>query len=77
MNSTYVILEVYKANQKEYEHVWIYAAKFEEHLYFFKESIKEYSIIVMFLNKVCMALKIYAITSREQSRLTTRFFMRY
>ena len=61
MSSTTVIVEVAKVYQKEHEHIRVYASKFEELHRFFRSTLKEESVIVLFLNNVRKSFKVHAV----------------
>ena len=52
MSSTLAIVEVSKVYQKEHEHIWVYASKFEDLHRFFKDTLTKEAVIELFLNNV-------------------------
>ena len=60
-SSTTAIVEVAKVYQKEYEHIRVYASKFDELHRFFRCTLTEEAVIGLFLDNVRKSLKVHAI----------------
>ena len=65
MSSATAIVEVAKVYQKEYEHIRVYATKFEELHCFFRSTLTEEAVIGLLLNNVRKSLKVHAIETKK------------
>ena len=65
MTSTQAIVEADKLEQKDDDHIRIYAAQFDEYRQFFKDCVDNHNCIEMCLNHVRDILKVHTISMQN------------